>query len=292
MRHLFFLMIFMAILISKPSWSRDLICCVSPVNGVYEVLILDPQTFVYTQLTSGDHDKRHPVWSPAGDRVCFESAGSLSIIEIRTEDRSIFKSGEVKAISALDGKAGNPQWISDGKIVYTHFSEVQNDHTSLWQVELDNYRRTKIMDRPYLDHQCDWSPQGLVWVGGEETFGYELFLLRNEDEGPFKLTDNDTNDFNPRWSHDGEKIAWQHYIETDSVIVIKELFSNKIKSFGFKACFNGMPSWSSDNRIIYWISSHTGEFSLYKTPIERFDPVRISPENMRILDPDVMEFAE
>lgn len=73
----------------------------------------------------------------------------------------------------------------------------------------------------------------------------------------------------PRWSHDGRRIAaarWIHGGETE--IVILDTTGREVKGVGRAHAVTGAPSWAPDDRAIYFTSDRTGRASLYRASVD------------------------
>ena len=73
----------------------------------------------------------------------------------------------------------------------------------------------------------------------------------------------------PRWSHDGTRIAatrWIHGGETE--IAILDTTGRELESVGRAHAVTGAPSWAPDDRAIYFTSDRSGRSSLYRALID------------------------
>ncbi|HEV8410383.1 MAG TPA: hypothetical protein VGQ30_07735, partial [Gemmatimonadaceae bacterium] len=81
----------------------------------------------------------------------------------------------------------------------------------------------------------------------------------------------------PRWSHDGARIAttrWTHGGESE--IAILNADGAFIKSVGRTHAVNNAPSWSADDRFVYFTSDRTGRSALYRATVSDGSLVRIA----------------
>ena len=81
----------------------------------------------------------------------------------------------------------------------------------------------------------------------------------------------------PRWSHDGTRIAttrWTHGGESE--IAILDLSGRVIKTVAHAHAVNNAPAWSADDREIYFTSDRSGRSALYRATVSNGQLVRIA----------------
>ncbi len=81
----------------------------------------------------------------------------------------------------------------------------------------------------------------------------------------------------PRWSHDGTRIAvtrWTHGGESE--IAILDAAGHVVKTVGRSHSVTNAPSWSGDDRSIYFTSDRSGRSSLYRATVADGALVRVA----------------
>ena len=81
----------------------------------------------------------------------------------------------------------------------------------------------------------------------------------------------------PRWSHDGTRIAatrWTHGGESE--VAILDAAGHLVKTVGRSHSVTGAPSWSVDDRAIYFTSDRSGRSSLYRASVADGSLVRVA----------------
>ncbi len=187
-------------------------------NGDVRKLTMDTQVYV------------DPVFSPDGSKLAYVSTKPNGFLNVSA--RAIHNgdwSGPETAITE-DHRYGKPRlyfadndfhtqptWLRDGRgFVMVANRDVPLGSGKLWSIPLEPNAMTKA--KLLLDEQSlyrtrpDVSPDGkrIVYsstAGAADQFNH-LYILPTEGGQPYKLTFGDYDDFHPRWSPDGEWIAY------------------------------------------------------------------------------------
>jgi len=105
---------------ASPSWNatESLLAFVSTAEGNAALAELDPASGQGRPLTNGSTSDLDPAWSPDGHTLAFSSTrdGDLGIFVMR------LPAGQVRRISTYPSMAGEPTFLSDGRLVYTAWS--------------------------------------------------------------------------------------------------------------------------------------------------------------------------
>jgi Tol biopolymer transport system component len=84
---------------------------------------------------------------------------------------------------------------------------------------------------------------------------------------PVQLTSLDAHTGSPRWSPDGEHIAFDSDSDGKWAVYIISANGGKPRRMTSGPASNDAPSWSRDGRWIYFVSDRTGEDQLWKMPV-------------------------
>jgi dipeptidyl aminopeptidase/acylaminoacyl peptidase len=87
----------------------------------------------------------------------------------------------------------------------------------------------------------------------------EIYVMNADGTGQTRLTNNAASDFEPAWSPDGTKIAFNRGFD----IFVMNADGSEPTRLTFAAAMNIAPSWSPDGTKIAFHSSRDGNFEIY-----------------------------
>jgi TolB protein len=218
--------------LSSPEWSPDgryLAYTADPGGASINIRVLDLQTGASTAITTGEHVNVEPAWSPDGRRLAYVSTAPNGYFNIFVTDVQNGKPGTTLQIST-DNRFGrerlyfsdvdvhlSPAWSPDGKeLLFVSNRGIALGSGGIWRAPVEpdvmGAGRATLLHKEETLYRTRpaWSPDGKRFVyashlGGQFT---NLFVLPANGGEPYKMTFGEHDSFLPRWSPDGEWIAF------------------------------------------------------------------------------------
>lgn len=202
----------------SPEWSPDdsLVLCHTFLSTQYDILAINVQTKVRTNITVGTEDssETHPLLSPDGSKILFLSDrnggnDNLYIMNRNGTDAQLL-------VDTPEADEWDAAWSPDGSHI-AFVSDMDGD-PEIYVMKPDGSDLTALTNNTAGDGIPAWSPDGDSMLfatnrdGNEEIYHLALACLAvgSEDcEGQaINLTQHERTDSLPKWSPDGTRIAF------------------------------------------------------------------------------------
>ncbi|MEP7039913.1 MAG: DPP IV N-terminal domain-containing protein, partial [Acidobacteriota bacterium] len=232
------------------------------------------------RLTDDEYDDSQPIWHPDEQRVIYNS--------IRNGVRQI-------CLAFLDGRPNVQLTNNDSDSVVSDISakgtkilyKSTKDDLDLWGVNLSNKAEFQITSDIGGEFWQDVSPnsetivyQSAPWTSIENRLTHSLILTQKIKNDGQKITLS-SDGFNPRWSPDGNQIAFLHsdgdkknlWLTSASGGDARQLPSDGILFGGYTLLpFNLAQTqdyqWSPDSRFIIYCANREGVLNVWQTAVD------------------------
>lgn len=237
---------------------------------------LHGQTYTPQSLHNG------PAWSPDGQEIAFSAAysGSYDIYTLNLWSR------ERRNVSMHPANDLYAAWSPNGQNL-AYYSDRPNT-IGPFPPDTVVYRVKGLYETYARDgYRPSWSPDGRTIVAHfrSEKGNYEIYLMNSQARDRRPITDNMATDVHPRFSPDGEKVAFVSDRDYQAEIYVMNADGSNQTRLTNSASFDLDPVWSPDGEKIAFISNRTGTFNIFlmnadgsdKTALTRGPSTDISP---------------
>lgn len=216
--------------LSSPEWSPDgrWIAYTADDDGKsINIKLLGLETGKSTDLTSGEYMNVDPAWSPDGSRLAFVSTRPNGYFNIFALEINRGKPGKVIQLTR-DHSYGRdrlyfgpydlhiePTWSPDSKeIIFVSNRDIPLGSGAIWRMpaEPNGIDKARIIHKEETLYRTrpHWSLDGkrIVYSSYQGGQFNSLFVLPVGGGDPYRLTFGEWDSFHPRWSPDGEWIAY------------------------------------------------------------------------------------
>jgi len=211
-------------------------------------------------VTDGSTTDLNPVWSPEGKYLYFSSnrGGSWNIWRVAIDEETGVTSGKAEAVTAI-GATTSPLHLSfarNGQLAYSAQTEIRNLRSVAFNPAMG------IVGKPVSITQGsmqlwfpDPSPDG-EWLAAY-SMGQQrhIYVMRTDGTEQRDLTPDNFRHYWPRWSPDGQRIAFSSRRTGDYELFIMNRDGSGVRQLTQSAGGHYSP-WSPDARMIAY-SIHT-----------------------------------
>ncbi|MEX0719131.1 MAG: hypothetical protein WD059_00600, partial [Balneolaceae bacterium] len=202
-----------------------------------------------------------PDWNPAGTHLAAHSGGGIYTVEITSLAPARYDTNSVTLLTDFNAPAFYPTWSGDGE--WIAFDTNYEDPNGTYGIVKKKLNENTIIDitknrSQGAWRQGDWSKKNdkIVFTKYDVEIGWNIFIANSEGNSLKRLTTNGEN-YHPKFSPDGNKIAYQHRDEfKTSIWVMNADGSNKKTVAGDWATGT---AWSPDGKKIVYVFTNQYE---------------------------------
>lgn len=237
--------------------------------AVLLVGILAADFFSHESVSRANYNDFHPVPSPDGRFVAFESDrdGHCEVYMLTVD------SGQMRRITVTEdnGESRFPRWSPDGKLLVYQSRRSPKDNWQLFVIERKRWVVKKISEEEeHSDSEAVFSPDGkkLVFVctRKDDPDGSSYLCIMNIDgSGYRRVSESPFEKHFPSWSPDGSRIAYSERSDAGNFEILSVTTERGIikKITDNVAYDNIQPAWSADGSKVAFVSNRDGHNEVY-----------------------------
>jgi Tol biopolymer transport system component len=213
---------------SQPAYSRDgrRIAFVSIRGTNEDIYVINANGTGVRRLTTHPAADTAPAWSPDGTRIAFVSlrAGNYEVFVMNADGR---KERQLTRTPKWVVDA-SPAWSPDGRWIAFVSSRLKDGNPEIFKMRPDGSRVTRLTftDTPGEispdDGFPEWSPDGrsILFTSTRDTGHHDLYLMGSGGKGVRRIVGTLEDDWRPRFSRDGARIAFVREGRNRDVFVV------------------------------------------------------------------------
>jgi Tol biopolymer transport system component len=202
----------------------------------------DRDAVVTVSPRDGSHNA-NPAWSPAGDRLAFNSnSGGLSeadfnLFVVREDGSALHQ------VTFAPGSQADPAWSPRGEAIA--YASDETGDSEIWAVEPDGGTPRRLTTSAGFDGEPAWSPDGsLIAFTSRRDGNQELYLMNADGSSPRRLTASPGSDRHPTWSPDGRSIAFDSDRSGNFEIYSTAVDGSNVRRLTSDPALDARPAWS------------------------------------------------
>jgi Tol biopolymer transport system component len=240
------------------------IAFISQRNGRGQIYTLDIDRGVLVNLSRNHLENLGLVWSPDGGRIAFQTyvlPQGIHDVYLMNADGSHPHPLRSNNSDIRQGLS----WSPNGKQLAYYAPTRYKGGSDIYVMNVDGSDIHNITDDSLANLNPAWSPDGqqLAFTSFEDN-NWEIYVT---EIGPqpvtlvvqrsrfHRLTYNNTNDFKPTWSPDGQKLAFVSERDGNMEIYLMDADGSHIRRLTYDAAADSSPNWSSDGSEIVFVSN-------------------------------------
>ena len=195
------------------------------------------------------------VWSPHGEHIAFASNRD-GAWEIYVADA---RGSEPYRLTNNYDNESNLNWSPDGK--WLSYETLQFTEAKIYLLNVET-GKNQFVARGFGE---SWSPDGkqLVYREGPYFNKGDLVTVRVDSLKKVAISKGEGNNFDPRWSPDGQKIAFTSNRHDGWKIFTMNPDGSDVTQLTHDTGVDWTPTWSPDSKRIAFMSTRAGSFNIF-----------------------------
>jgi len=209
-------------------------------------------------------------WMPDGGEIVYSTRRLGRPLELW---RVTSSGGTPQPVSEAGENAYYPAVSrTDKRLAYVHSTYDEN----IWQLDLTAGKAsgpaTKLIASTWQDNAPQYSPDGKkIAFASDRSGSFEIWVANADGSGTVQLTSQGGHSGSPHWSPDGRRIAFDASVGGSGDIFVIDAGGGaprRITTGPANGHARSVPSWSSDEKWIYFTSEQTGRYEIWRASAE------------------------
>ena len=228
---------------------------------------------------------RQPAISPDGDRIAFSYQGDIWVADA--------DGGQALRLTLHESYENNPVFSRDGEEII--FSGNRHGSTDLFRVDVNGSEIERLTWHSANNTNAGIQEDGTIFFNTRRNFAsvereWEIYRLNTDNKNPYRAIG--ALGFNPTPTEDGSLIAFERGTaptnrEPYTGPAARDLYIYHTESENYRALTDGgamfvKPRWAE--RTLYYLSSETGTYNLYRWEISETGEGVGQPEQITNFD--------
>jgi Tol biopolymer transport system component len=268
------------ILLSLETGEKKMLTSPSPeARDANPVFSFDGQTVFFLRSLTGDYLYSVPV--TGGEPKEIRRVGEIESMSLAPDGKELILArgdqGELLRVPVSGGTMRRIIGLEGGDLAISHQGRrlaVAQQHQArahIWKLDLkevNDKSATPFIVSTRFDGNPSYARNGEKIVFSSGRSGkFDIWTCSQNGTDLLQLT-TIGNCGSPRWSPDGNWIAFDHNVDGVYEIHVVGAAGGAIRRITDSKSADFLPHWSSDGRFIYFSSNRTGEFQVWKAPFE------------------------
>lgn len=157
---------------------------------------------------------------------------------------------------------------------------IRNDETNIWSMPIgaDSSAASTVVASTRMDSDPDVSPDNRRLAFVSNRLGnYEVWFSNVDGSNPIQFTDlNGAFTSTPDWGPQADRIAFVARSNGQIDVYIADVLGGRVRRVTTAGSNDRQPQWSRDGRWVYFASNRSGDWEIWRRPVDGDEPERIT----------------
>jgi len=244
-------------------------------DGDWDIYLLDKEGQLHNLTDESSEHEYYPTFTFDGQQISLFStaAGDVTPARVNTDGTDFKTQSMIEAIVSVvtEGNTDwDPAWNPGGnRMAWNRVVPGMPPQVDLFVADSNGENRIQLTDDGAIEGMHAWSPDGSQLIYVSNTSGKSnTYKVTVADGTVTRLTDHDTNDYQPFWSTDGSQILVIFSFHVAMLDGVTEMYvmnadGSNLHPLGEDEVFTGDLTYAPDGGQIAYVSNESGYWHIY-----------------------------